>query len=131
MNNNMKELLNDLQPIDFVPNKYPSVFRKVASFRLEKLFDVFDFVKRNIDYFYDNDLEVKVPGTQTLLVISDKTNTIPMSDERSLTGERYLTCRLFFVKTKDNDVYYFGTDERGLSLTDVILDRFIFSCGSK
>ena len=102
------------------------MFRHVETSLLGALAEAFDCRKQNIDYFYDDGREVQAPETKTLLVTSDRTNTIPMSEGRGVGGERYLACCLFFVRAKNDEVYCFSTNEMGLALTDSALDRLVY-----
>lgn len=94
-------MFHELAAVDFDPKRCPRVFRHVETSLLGALAEAFDCRKQNIDYFYDDGREVQAPGTKTLLVTSDRTNTIPMSEGRGVGGERYLACRHLLCKGEE------------------------------
>lgn len=106
-------LLNNLERSNIDAIKYSSMFYHIDLEKLKKLMIVFDVKLKNIDYFSYNSQEIQVPGTKTLFVYDDKSNT--MSKEIGELGV-YLDNHLFFIKGVDDKYYCFGDNKYGLMM---------------
>ncbi|MBI5678778.1 MAG: hypothetical protein HZC52_09915 [Planctomycetes bacterium] len=111
--------LSNLEKSNIIPDQFPNIFYPVDLTTLKKLLKVFDIRVQNIDFFSYNSRQVQVPGTKTLFVVNDRSNTIPK--EKGDLGKVYLDYHLFFVKCRDDQYYCFGDDKHGFTLEETQL----------
>lgn len=118
---NALNLLINLERSNIDANKYPNIFYHIDLEKLKKLLIVFDVKLKSKDYFSYNSQEIQIPGTKTLFVYDDKSNT--MSKEIGELGI-YLDNHLFFIKGVDDKYYCFGDNKYGLMMDQ----NALYSC---
>jgi len=117
------KLLTGLEPVTFEITKAPPVFYHVPIEVMRKLLAAFDVKEHAIDYFIVGSQEVQIPGTKTIFVMSDRSNTLPLSEGRTFLGEPYLRYHLYFIRDKYNDFYCFGDNEIGGMLDQMLISE--------
>lgn len=107
-------LIENLPKATFSARGFGEIFYGVPIKQLKAFLTAVDVKLQEIDYFYYGGKEIQIPGTMTLRVVSDRTNTIPMSEGESVLGEKYLKYSIYLLKGEDGGIYAFGVNEIGV-----------------